>query len=729
MLAVLVLFLSLALSISASASVPFNSYNYNFWRAATPAAHAYLPETIMDGEVLGTGALRNPSGIAVDTLDRLFVLDAGNNRLLVYDLVRKELLHEIRTFAVSSLDTGTFNNPQGLFVSAKNHLYVCDTQNRRIIEFDQELSFVRFISAPKDLEEGVLPPNFDYRPVAIVVDQAERMYVVSTGVYDGIMEFTHEGDFRGFIGAPRVSPSVMDYFWSRLATEEQKVRRRMFLPIEYSNLDMDPLGFIYATVSEGAAFQRRAVRRLNPTGNDVLRTSQTLPPPHGDIVFPLSTDPTATIRGRSVLVDIVARPEGLYSVLDRNRGRIFTYDQTGELLYIFGGLGGQEGLFRNPVALASYEDRLLVLDASLGQITVFSPSLYARSIHDAIYYHNRGLYQEATEKWYEVLDLNVNYELAYSGIGRSLLRQQSYLLAMENFKLANNRQGYSKAFAQYRRNYVTENFSFLMSLFMGLLLFLVLASKLGGFRFAKKHFNRLLDRVSSHKEQSATQTSLVVDGLKVPYRRVDFAELIRSLQFAWYAMFHPVDGFWDLKYERRGNGVAACILVFLATLTHVLQRQYTGFIFNTHNLSQMNLFLEMLGVLGPITLGVIVNWALTTLSEGKGSLRDIFIAVAYGLTPFIVLGLPSILLSHYLTFDEGAFLHFLRVAALLWSGLLIFVGTMSAHEFFTGKNVLIVTLTFVGVGVTVFIGLLFFSLVGQVVQFVQDIYSELVFRL
>lgn len=52
--------------------------------------------------------------------------------------------------------------------------------------------------------------------------------------------------------------------------------------------------------------------------------------------------------GASRIIDVVVREKGIYSVIDSTRGRIFTYDHEGNLLYIFGGIGSQEGTFDTP---------------------------------------------------------------------------------------------------------------------------------------------------------------------------------------------------------------------------------------------------------------------------------------------------------------------------------------------------------------------------------------------
>ena len=80
----------------------------------------------------------------------------------------------------------------------------------------------------------------------------------------------------------------------------------------------------------------------------------------GDILWRLTGD----YSGASRIIDVVVREKGIYSVIDSTRGRIFTYDHEGNLLYIFGGIGSQEGTFDTPTAIDTIGDEIIVLDGS-----------------------------------------------------------------------------------------------------------------------------------------------------------------------------------------------------------------------------------------------------------------------------------------------------------------------------------------------------------------------------
>ena len=153
-------------------------------------------------------------------------------------------------------------------------------------------------------------------------------------------------------------------------------------------------------------------------------------------------------------------------------------------------------------------------------------------------------------------------------------------------------------------------------------------------------------------------------------------KLIDSVLYSLHVIFHPFDGFWDLKHERRGTFAAANVLLALTIFTYVVIRQYTAFPFNYLKVSEISLVSDTIGILVPFLLWVGVNWAFTTLMEGKGTAKEIYIMSAYALTPIIILNLPATLASHMLIEAEGSLLTLVRAISVIWALMLLLLGTM-----------------------------------------------------
>ena len=211
--------------------------------------------------------------------------------------------------------------------------------------------------------------------------------------------------------------------------------------------------------------------------------------------------------------------------------------------------------------------------------------------------------------------------------------------------------------------------------------------------------------------------------------RQKWSRLGSSLKYAFHVIFHPFDGFWDLTHEKRGSMAAANVIVLAVLITRLLSLEHTSFLFSNIYWPEVNILQQCLSVLLPLVIFVVGNWGLTTLFEGKGTLKDVYIGTAYALTPFVLLQLPTILLSNWVTMDEGAFITVLQGGSLIWSGGLIVCAMMMIHDYGLGKTLLFILMTIFAMLVIVFLLLLFFTLVGDAVGYFTSIYKEITFRL
>ncbi|MBD5466865.1 MAG: DUF1282 family protein [Lachnospiraceae bacterium] len=201
-----------------------------------------------------------------------------------------------------------------------------------------------------------------------------------------------------------------------------------------------------------------------------------------------------------------------------------------------------------------------------------------------------------------------------------------------------------------------------------------------------------------------------------------------KLKYVFYVIFHPADGFWDLKREKRGSLSAALTFVALTVLTLGIEKLDTAFLFNENRISEVNVMVDVITVLLVFTLWCVANWCTTSLMDGKGRMKDIFTAIGYALFPIILIRLPLVLVSFCITAEEGAFYYIFGFIAYAWTAVLIFMGTMMTHEYSLGKTVFTCIITVLGMGIILFIGLLFFNVISEIIVFVSTIYKEVRFR-
>lgn len=424
-------------------ATPYESYNYNYWEEAVPAPAAYIPDRTYTGKDLGVGDFRDPGDMAVAADGRIYIVDSGNGRIICLDSSWK--VDKVITGFDHQGKADIFKNPSGLFVTDDGNLFVADTDNGRVVVLSPDGKLLRMIEKP---ESGILPADFKFIPVKVTVDQAERVYVIAKGIFEGIMQFDENGEFIGYVGTNKVKRDYTEYVWRMFSTKAQKAQMALFVPTEFSNIDVDSKGFLYATNIDPGSTE--PIKRLNPSGEDVLKRFGYFDI-LGDIRFRPSTGP-------SRFTDIKVLPNGMYSALDANQGKIFTYNDEGDLLYVYGGKGNQVGTFKIPVAVEFSGGSQLVLDRGKGNIVVFKPTRFGSKVNEAVGYHYNGEDAQAVPVWKEVLKLNSNYDIAYIGIGQSLLMEKNNKEALKYFKLGMDRDGYSVAFKRYRREVMQEHF-------------------------------------------------------------------------------------------------------------------------------------------------------------------------------------------------------------------------------------------------------------------------------
>ena len=201
------------------------------------------------------------------------------------------------------------------------------------------------------------------------------------------------------------------------------------------------------------------------------------------------------------------------------------------------------------------------------------------------------------------------------------------------------------------------------------------------------------------------------------------------LKFPFYVLTHPIDGYYEMKHERRGLLRVAFFYIAIHGVSGILEYNYTGFIFNTINPNTFRMFRSIIVSLVPYMIFVVANWSITSLMDGKGKFKEIFMVVGYAFFPSVCLRIINIFLSNYFTMDESFFYHAIAAFGYALTIIMIFMGIRSIHEYSVLRALSTVFLSLVSMLVIVFIGLLAIGLAQQIAVFIQTIIKELTLRL
>lgn len=448
--------------IVSKASAPDRSYtyNYDYWGDVQHSPDLYSVTKVFTSSDLGLEkALKTPQGLYING-NSVYVCDTGNNRIIEFVRDSKANLTYKRTIdEVKGSDITTFAGPTDIAISESGYYYIADKGNARILKLDENMKVLLEFHVPVD---NTLDPSIPFQPNKIVVDTADRVYCIATGINKGLIKYEADGTFSGFVGATPASYDFIQYIWKKIASQEQLAKMEAFVPTEYDNIFMDEDGFIYACTGSVAKDDLQdgkvdAVRKLNLLGSDILVRNGVYYdgayPVYGDIYM----GEGGGYSGPSYFSDVTVFDNEVYVCLDKRRGRLFSYDNQGRLVFACGGNGNMDGYFREPVGLDAMGYDLFVLDKQDCAITMFTLTDFGALVFDAMDKFDEGEYEASQADWEEVIRENGNYDLAYIGIGRAYLRQKEYKTAMDYFKLKYDDVNYSKAYRQYRKIWVEEH--------------------------------------------------------------------------------------------------------------------------------------------------------------------------------------------------------------------------------------------------------------------------------
>ena len=88
-----------------------------------------------------------------------------------------------------------FKGALGIYKDSNGYIYICDTENSRIIVVNSEGLVINTLESP---DSELIPDDFLYQPVALEKDKYGYTYILSLGCYYGALLYSPEDEFLGF---------------------------------------------------------------------------------------------------------------------------------------------------------------------------------------------------------------------------------------------------------------------------------------------------------------------------------------------------------------------------------------------------------------------------------------------------------------------------------------------------------------------------------------------------
>jgi tetratricopeptide (TPR) repeat protein len=639
----------------------------------TQAADGNLVETQTAYKPIGHFAstiIQSPEDVYTDNNNHIFIADSGLKQIIEFDLNG----HEIRSYGGKVL-----KDPTGVCVDPKGNVYVADYGNEKVYKFASNGKLLNQFSRPTSPLFG---KNSPYKPEKVAVDLRGNIFVIGDGSTNGIIQLSQDGSFLGYFGVNQTQQSVGSFLMNLITTNKQKSQLLSKIPPAPTNVATDSKGLVYSVTS---GTDSGVIKKLNIAGGDLLS-------------YGISNDPT--------LVAITVNQVGDIFVVNGN-GIITEYNSSGQLLFQFGGKDdgtNRLGLFKQPTGISvDRSGDLYVTDRDSGMVQVFSTTAFTQMIHNGSNLYDQGFYVQSEKYWKTVLAMNASFGLAHDAMGKAYYQLNNYQKALNEYKLAENKVGYSNAYWEIRHQWLQNNLGWVLEL---LILFFVLRI--------------IIKQIDKRKK--------ILDPVRSVLRKIKNQRLIAELLFSLRFLKHPIDSFYYRKYENYLSITSASILYVLMFLEYLYAQYQTGFIFNSNSIEHTSLIILITKFFGPIILFIISNYLVSSINDGEGRFKDIYIGTIYSLVPYWLFLLPLTWVSRILTFNEAFIYSFSLEIMICWSAVIVFIMIKELHGYTISETIRNILLTLFCMIISVLVIFILYVLFKQLIDFVYSVIQEVILR-
>lgn len=628
----------------------------------TRTQDAYIPE-----RTITKMGLNAPEDMFIDKDNMMYIADTGNMRIVKYDINTDTVTEEF-TY-------DEFQAPKGICVTENGDIYIADSKAKALFVFDKDWNLIRKIERPDVPAFGDTP----FEPSKVSADESGNIYLVGEGVYSGVIQLSEEGNFLGFFAVNKANLSLFEKIQSIVFTREQLARLLDRNPTTFANVTLDNRGIVY-TITLGS--------RIDP-----FKKHKT----NGSNMF------TESVFGYPDISDIWV-DDNLLIYTSSKTGYIDVYTPQGELIFEFGSYVSNmdvAGLYTSLTTMAVDQNGYIwTIDGIKGYVQSYRGTEYALQVYKALDLYDAGHYDEALEVWDEVLALNQMSVIAHNGIGNAYMSQYDFENAMEHYEVAGNHSKYSDAFWELRNVWLQKYLGYFLVGAAVLFLIVFVVGKLDKEKKVKKFKKTCKEKIMSIKGVGDTL-------------------------YAFKVARHPLDSYYDIRIGAKGTVLGASILYALLFIAFMLYMLGKGFIYQYYDVEDLDVSSIVVGFFAIIILFVVCNYLVTSINDGEGSLKQVYLIPAYASLPLTISLLSITAVSYVVTTNEAFFLSVGLLIGAVWSIILLYIGLQTVHNYTAGETIKSVLLTFLFIFVVVVVIMIVTIMWDQVWTFLSTLGEEL----
>ena len=450
----------------------------------------------------------------------------------------------------------------------------------------------------------------------------------------------------------------------------------------FTNVFVDKSGIVYTATS---GTNRNGMKKHSTNGGNMFKTN---------------------VWSYDTLTDVYVDDDGLIYTSSAE-GYINVYSKNGEEIFSFGSYVTTvdiSGLFTSLPSLAvDRNGNIWCVDGSKGYLQSFKPTEYAQMVYSAMNLYEEGRYSEAMVQWNEVLKLNQMSILAHNGVGKAYLHDEEYEASLEHFKVANNKDFYSQAYWEVRNAWLQK----WLGPILGVVALLIVL----------RGVIKVIDRKKGgHIAAAGKRVKEKLGGLPV----------LKDMIYALRTPRHPMDYYYEIRKHRQGSILSATVIYLLFFIDFMAFKTQKGFIYQTMKVEDMDIGSIVLGFFILLGLFILCNYLVTSINDGDGTFKQIYMIPAYGLMPAMISILVVTLVSYVLTYNEAFLLTIVLIIGITWSVITIFIGLQTVHDYTFGETVRSILLTVIFMIIVAVIGIIISIMWDSLYSFLTSVGKEMI---
>ena len=119
---------------------------------------------------------------------------------------------------------------------------------------------------------------------------------------------------------------------------------------------------------------------------------------------------------------------------------------------------------------------------------------------------------------------------------------------------------------------------------------------------------------------------------------------------------------------------------------------------------------------------------VSTINDGEGTIKNIFVSVAYSMVPYMIMAPIAIVLSYVLTQNEAFLITLVWYIGILWSAALVILSILNVHNYTFKQTVKNVLLTLFFAIVALILVAILYLVWDKFIEFIGEVISEVEYR-